>query len=249
MFVLLDRSSYVPYYMQIKEHLQSSIERNEYPVGHKLPSESELMRLFGVSRITVRQAIESLTQGGYVEKKQGKGAFVSQAKAAQEPNVIASWTELMRARGLRPETRAFSCSEIPATERLAETLQIKAFEPVYCLESLRYCNGEPVCIMKNYIPVKTAPGLIQKDQIRSGIYSVLENDYGLRLATAVEAIEARPAGSREAELLHIRRGSPVLIVQRVTSDPGGVPVEFVTTASAADKYAYIIRLEGRPNRN
>lgn len=245
---MLDRSSYTPYYMQIREYLQDGIENNMFPVGKKLPSESELMRLFGVSRITVRQAIEALTHSGLVEKRQGTGAFVSRPKITQELNVITGWTETMRARGMEPETRAFFCSEVPCGAVAAQKLCKEPSEPVYYIERLRYCGGEPICIMKNRIPVSVAPGLNQKGGIRNGIYDVLEGEYGLVLATAVETIGALAASSREAEQLRVRRGYPLLNVERVTFGPDGKPIELVTVASVADRYAYTIRLEGRPQK-
>lgn len=244
---MIDRSSLIPYYIQIKEHLLKGINDNTYPVGSKIPSESELTKMFGVSRITVRQAIEALAQEGRVEKTQGKGTFVRRPKVMQELNVITSWTETMRIRGMHPETRAFSCLEQPAQEALAQVLEIDPLDPVYAIERLNYANEEPVCIMKNYLPVKLVPDLITH-RINHGLYEILEGKYGLVLASAVETIEARAANSKEAEALRIRRGSPILNVQRVTYDPDGRPIEYVIVSSIADKYAYTVSLHGRPKR-
>jgi GntR family transcriptional regulator len=245
---LINKEQPIPLYYQVKEDLLEKINQNIFQVGGLIPSESELQNIYKVSRITIRRAIQELVQEGYLSTQQGKGTFVSQPKATQELNVITSWAETMAKLGMHPETRNIKYSEEPALVAIAKLLNIEPGKMIYKIERLRYAAGKPICIMTNYLIPETAPDFLEKGIEGESLYETLEKRYNLHLNRAVETVEARAAKLGEAELLKIKRGSPLLQVTRVTYDIDERPIEVVIGVSRADRYSYTVNLIGRPKK-
>jgi len=245
---LLDKSQPVPLYYQVKESLMEKINNKYFQVGDLIPSETELQETYKVSRITIRRAIQELVQEGYLFTQQGKGTFVSKPKVNQELNLITSWAETMMELGLHPETKSMQCFEEPAPLNIAKLLAIPTGEGIYRIERLRYADDEPICLMTNYLNPKYVPGLLEKGLVAESLYETLENNYNIVLNRAVETVEAKAAKAKEASLLNIKRGAPLLHITRVTYDINDNPIEVVMAASRADKYAYTIKLVGRPKK-
>lgn len=245
---MLNKSQPIPLYFQIKENLMNKIRSHFYEVGNLIPSETELQEEYKVSRITIRRAVRELVQEGYLTTHQGKGTFVSKPKASQELNLITSWAETMMSLGMQPETKYIQFSEITAPVNIVNLLNISLGDKTYKIERLRYADNEPVCWMFNYLNPRYVPDLLKKGLIGESLYETLEKRYNIILNMAVETVEAKAAKGKEASLLHIRRGAPLLYVTRTTYDTYGIPIEVVTAASRADKYAYTVQLVGRPKK-
>lgn len=245
---MLNKSQPIPLYFQIKESLMNKIKSHFYQVGNLIPSETELQQEYKVSRITIRRAVRELVQEGYLTTRQGKGTFVSKPKASQELNLITSWAETMTALGMHPETKQIQFSEITAPINIVKLLDVSLGDKIYKIERLRYADNEPVCWMINYLNPQYVPDLLKKGLIGESLYETLEKRYNIILHMAVETVEAKAAKGKEASMLNIRRGSPLLHVTRTTYDGDGVPVEVVMATSRADKYAYTVQLVGRPKK-
>lgn len=241
----LDKASPVPLYHQLKEELRSKLERGEFSVDSAIPPELELELEYGVSRVTVRRAVQELVQEGLLVKLKGKGTFVRQAKASQQLNAITSWAETMAARGVPPLTRNIHITMEPAPPKVARLLSLLPGSAVVKVERLRCLPEGPVTVMTNYLPPGLVPGLTAED-VAVSFYRTLETKYRLVLARAHEEVEARAAGAAEAALLGVRRGAPLLHITRITYGPDGCPLEVVLAASRADRYAYQVELFGRP---
>jgi GntR family transcriptional regulator len=242
---VIDKDNPLPLYHQIKQELKKKIKNNKYDIGKPIPSETELMAKYKVSRMTIRLAIEELEREGYVKKVQGKGTFVRRKKVTQELNVITSWTETMKAQGKEPVTMAMVTKELDAPPDLAQEMKIEAGTKLYYIERLRYADGEPVCIGKVYVVAKYAPGLLEQPGIKDSIYKVLESKYNVELATASEVVEAYAADPDQAEMLNIDVGYPMLSVTRLSFDPLGNTIELSQVSTRADRYAYRVTLHGR----
>jgi GntR family transcriptional regulator len=214
-------------------------------VGDLIPSESELQEEYNVSRITIRRAIQELVQEGHLYTRQGRGTFVSRPKVSQELNLITSWAETMAAMGMRPETKRIEYFVEPAPVNIARLLNIPIGDKVYRIERLRYADGEPTCIMTNYLSPAVVPGLLDKGLKSESLYETLEKHYSIVLSRAEETVEAKAAKASEAELLNIKRGAPLLYATRVTYDITDRPVEVVISITRADRYSYKIRMTGR----
>jgi len=246
---LLDKSQPIPLYYQIKENLMSKIKDNHFQVSDLIPSETELQELYKVSRITIRRAIRELVQEGYLITRQGKGTFVSKPKASQELNLITSWAETMMNLGMHPQTKYIQYSEVSVPMDVAKLLNIPLGEKAYKIERLRYADNEPICWMVNYLNPQYVPDLIKTGMLGESLYETLEKRYNIILSIAVEKVEAKAARSKEAYLLNVKRGAPLLHVTRTTYDADNNPIEVVMASSRADKYAYSVKLTGRPQKN
>ena len=242
---LLDKSRPIPLYYQVKESLLEKIKSRQFNVGDLIPSEAELQEQYNVSRITIRRAIQELVQEGHLYTKQGRGTFVSRPKVSQELNLITSWAETMEEMGMHPETKKIEYSEEPAPVDIARLLNIPIGDRVYKIERLRYADGEPTCIMTNYLSPDVVPGFLEKGIKGESLYETLEKHYNIVLSRAEETVEAKAAKTSEAELLNIKRGAPLLHATRVTYDITDRPVEVVISISRADRYSYRIKLSGR----
>lgn len=246
---MLNRDNPTPLYYQLAEEIKSRIEANEYAIGECIPPEPELEQIFKVSRVTVRKAIDLLVSQGLLVKRPGKGTFVRAAKVTQPLNVITSWTETMLARGMRVETAELRVEEKIPPARVAEALRLQPDEPAVEVYRLRLANGEPVTIMTNYLITSIGRPLMKVGVTGESLYRILEEKLGVTLATAEEIVQALAADGEQAKRLGVKKGFPLIQVTRVTYDPEGTPIEYVTVISRADRYQYSVHLAGRPKRS
>ena len=202
-----------------------------------------------MSRVTVRKAIDLLVSQGLLVKRPGKGTFVRAAKVTQPLNVITSWTETMVARGMRVETAELRVEEKIPPARVAEALRLQPDEPAVEVYRLRLANGEPVTIMTNYLITSIGRPLMKVGVTGESLYRILEEKLGVTLATAEEIVQALAADGEQAKRLGVKKGFPLIQVTRVTYDPEGMPIEYVTVISRADRYQYSVHLAGRPKRS
>jgi GntR family transcriptional regulator len=241
MHMKLDKSSPVPLYHQLKDIISKMIESSYHP-GDLLPAEPEMERMFGVSRMTVRLAMNALMEEGLVDKQRGRGTFVRSPKITHNLMAISSWTEQMLERGLQPRTVETEIALMEPPKKIAMLLHTAEGEKVIRIRRVRYANEEPMCIMINYLKESVAPGLDKRELSDDSLYGFLEKEYRVRFTKAQETVEAREASEYEAEKLHIQAWSPVLFVTRLSYLPDGNPAEVVHLTSRADRYQYQITL-------
>lgn len=237
----LNKDSPIPLYHQLKEALTQMIE-NHYKPGDLLPTESELEKMFGVSRMTVRLAMNALVEEGLVVKQQGRGTFVQSPKITHKLMSITSWTQQMRERGLTPKTVEVDMSRVTPPKKISLMLNLEPDEHLIRIRRVRYANDEPMCIMINYLREKYVPNLLDKGLQEESLYKMLARVYKIHFVKAQETVEAREASEYEAEVLQIEPWSPVLFVTRLSYLPDDIPAEVVHLTSRADRYQYQIML-------
>jgi GntR family transcriptional regulator len=240
----LDKNSKLPLYKQLKKTLLEYIEKN-LSEGEVLPIESEIEKLYGVSRITVRRTIEELVKDGIVSKTQGRGTFVESKKVVQKAGTITSWTEEMTSKGKVIKTTNLIMSEIEPSKKLINELSLAKGEKIICLKRVRCADGEPIAILINYFRSKFVPDFIEKGLTRESLYDLLESEYNIQLERAQERIYARIVTDLEALELSISPHSAILHITRVSYLPDGTPFELVEMANRSDRYEYHIDLFGR----
>jgi GntR family transcriptional regulator len=240
----------IPLYAKISRILKEEIASGFYKVGDLLPSEEELERRFGASRTTIRNALGELEREGLVLRRRGKGTIVQEPKAAQNMNVISSFTETLREKGVQVGTGIVTIELIPAPPKVLAALGLEKSEKVYLVQRTRLANGVPIAFMTNYLLARVVPGLEgKKEALREvGLYQLLEEEYGLVLKRAVETIEAYLSGPLEADILQIPEKVPLFHTVRITYLEDGTPFEMVISIIRADKYEYKVYLEGRPKK-
>ena len=212
-----------------------------------LPSERDLATEYGVSRMTARMVIEELADQGFVYRVQGRGTFVNRPWVSKSL-ALTSFTEDMLARGMRPSTRVAACDERPAGAAAGQDLEISPAEPVICLRRVRLADGSPICLETVQLPAKLVPGLASLP-LTGSLYDLLSSRYRIRVMHAEQRIRATVLEPDEAELLEVTPVSPALLVERVSSDKAGRPVERARSLYRADRYDYRVAVDRRlPSR-
>jgi GntR family transcriptional regulator, N-acetylglucosamine utilization regulator len=236
----LDKDLPVPLYHQLHEVLRAEIEAGRWLPGGQIPTETQLVERFGVSKITVRQALQQLVDGGYVRREHGRGTFVSLCKFDEGPRELTSFTEEMRRHSLMAGARTLEQAGGAAEGRVAEALRVPAGSPIFLLKRVRLAGGEPVTIQTAHIPAALVPGIAVADG--DSLYDVLQSRYDLFAARARETYIAGLADADSAGMLGIEAGAPVFQVERVTFLPNGKPFEFVRSTIRGDRYAIVLDL-------
>ena len=232
----------IPLYYQIKSRLLEAIESGMLKPGDRVPSERELSDRFTVSRMTARQALVELENQGYLNRIQGKGTYVSIPKFEQPLAVLTSFTEDMRRRGLEAGAEVLSFVEAPAGRKTAQALGIDETASIYRLERLRLAGGEPMALEVSHLVAERFPALMEQRFTDESLYRVLIERYGLRFGRATQSLEAVPANAYEAEILRVREGVPLLLMERVSRDSQDRPTEFVRSLYRGDRYRFTTEL-------
>ncbi len=239
----LDRGSPVPLYYQLAQQLESAIEHGALAPGNLLGNEVDLSVRLGLSRPTVRQAIQSLVEKGLLVRRRGVGTQVvhSQVKRGLE---LSSLYDDLEAAGQGPTTHVVRNERVPATADVAAALGIAEGTEVTVLERLRCTHAQPVAILCNYLPAS----LLDLDTARlesTGLYRMMRAA-GITLHSARQTIGARCATAEEAERLDEKGGAALLTMQRTAYDDTGRPVEYGTHIYRASRYAFDFQLLVRP---
>lgn len=224
-------------YSQIAAYYQERIDAGELVEGNKMPTEEEIGRLFNVSRITVRQAMNELAQAGYIVRMQGKGSFVRMKKADMQLNHLQGFSEEMRAMGMEPSSELRSGEIIACDPKVAQKLQVEPESQVFSLLRVRYADGAPMAVEHVHVPFYLCPTLLSHD-LNGSLYKVLLEHYQLEPLHAMQDIEAGLASRQIAELLRIKPTEPSLIIERVSYLRGEVPLEYVISVYRGDRYAF-----------
>ncbi|MFF0449809.1 GntR family transcriptional regulator [Streptomyces sp. NPDC004609] len=239
----VDRTSPVPLYFQLSQQLESAIERGALTPGSLLGNEIELAGRLGLSRPTVRQAIQSLVDKGLLVRRRGVGTQVVHSQV-KRPLELSSLYDDLEAAGQRPATVVLRNTVNPAGTRTAAALGIAESGEVRSIERLRYAHGEPMALLANQLPA----GLLAcgTEQLEAtGLYRMMRAA-GITLHSARQSVGARAATAGEAEILGEEEGAPVLTMERVTFDDTGRAVEFGSHIYRASRYAFEFQLLVRP---
>lgn len=249
----MDRESPVPYYAQLKDLLQEQIESGSWVPGDQLPTEAELCERFGVSRPVVRQALAELVHGGFIVREQGKGSFVAQPKISEAlVQRLTGFYEDMADRGLRPTSDVLRQEVVPASAALARHLEVEPRSELIAIDRLRFVKGEPLVFVSTYIPRHYCPQLGSIDLRHRSLYDVLRQEAGLAIARGRRWIEAVAATARQAALLRVERGAPLIRLESISFLEDGRPVEYYDAIHRSDRARFevdLVRLDaGWPAR-
>lgn len=241
-FEPLDKDSFTPMYFQIQAQLLQMIQSGRLRPGDPLPSEEELSRMYGVSRMTSRQALQSLKSQGFASRHKGHGSFVSQPRVEKDMTHLCGFSAEMRALGMRASSRVLASETIPARPEIASQLGIAVNAPIYQLRRLRLADDLPVAIEEICLPYDRFPGVEKLDFSRLSLYQTLRDRYGIRVSRADEILEARAATNREAQLLEIQPRASLLAISRTLWSTDGLPVETAHSVYRGDRYRAVLRI-------
>ena len=234
--------SSVPMHTQIREIVRRRVLDGTYAPHSQMPSESQMMEAFSVSRITIRQALGDLQKEGLIFKVPGKGSFVAKPKAFQNLSRLQGFGEAMSPSGYETFSQVLSMRQVPASDVVARRLQLALGDAVYEIQRLRYLNREPISVDQSYFPLALGERLAQEDLPTRDIFVILENDFGLHLTHADVQIEAISADEFLARQLRIAESSPLLRIERLTY-ADDQPVDFEFLYYRGDAFQYRLRID------
>jgi DNA-binding GntR family transcriptional regulator len=240
--IALDRTSPIPLYFQVAQYLERAIETGEIEAGSRLDNEIDLADRLGLSRPTMRRAIQYLVDRGYLVRRRGVGTQVVHPKV-RRPLQLTSLYDDLSSGGKHPTTKVLRLAEIPAPDTVARSLDLPEGTAVIDIQRLRYAQGEPLALLRNYLP----KGLVHLDAERlegNGLYQLMRSA-GVRLHLASQSIGARAASVAEARLLDDMKGAPVLTMSRIAYDDSGRPVEYGNHIYRASHYSFELVLVDR----
>jgi len=238
--IALDPEAPTPLYLQLKAALEERIRTGALSPGQALPSERRLAEMLGVSRLTVRRALDELVAGGVLTRRQGSGTYVT-PRVEQPLSVLSGFSEDMRARGMVPGSRWVKRERGQASPTEAMTLSLAPGEPVVRLLRVRTADGRPMAVEHAVIPARFLP---DPGAVGESLYATLKGQ-GLLPARALERIRAVAATERVAELLGVGPGTPVLYIERVSYLSDGTPLEFTRSHYRGDRYDFVAELRSK----
>ncbi|MES2823459.1 MAG: GntR family transcriptional regulator [Pseudomonadota bacterium] len=233
----------VPLYSQLKELLRTRILDGSYASHSQMPSESELGKIYKVSRITVRQALNDLQKEELIFKIHGKGTFVAKPKAFQNVSTLQGLAEAMSQLGYDVINQLLSFKFIAADSLIAARLQISEGAQVAEIKRVRLINREPVSLEITYLPKSLGEQLEKADLVTRDIFLIIENDCGIALGHADLAIDAVLAETDLIQALHVEKGSPIMRIERLTHAADGTPLDFEYLYYRGDAFQYRLRID------
>ena len=228
-----------PVYIQIHNQLRSNIEDGKWQVGQKIPAERELATEFGVSRMTLRQAIQTLVDEGVLERRVGSGTFVANQKVQEKMSGVTSFTELMQAIGKVPSSKTISYHLTIPSESEAEKLKLAPGERVLRMERVRYGSKVPICFEVATIPAALITNF-SKEEVASSFYRTQTEKAHLYPGHAVQNVSATNATEKIAEYLDIRRGDALLRMTQISYLQDGRPFEYVHTQYVGSRFEFVL---------
>ncbi|MBN1266174.1 MAG: GntR family transcriptional regulator [Anaerolineales bacterium] len=237
-----------PLYRQIEETLQEMIEETEYEPGDRIPSERALADQLGVSRMSVRRAVENLIGSGLLERRSTSGTYVCSPQVVRPagPMYVFSLSRFLREEGKTPGSQILELDQIRVPRKVASRLQIRVGAHVWVIRRLRLANDQPFCIETSFLPAALVPDL-DTQALREGasLYELLEQQFALTASTGQDEWRIAYATSEEAGLLKLSPGDPILLMRSVIYDQNGHPIEYLKSVNHPEKVVFRSNLSTR----
>ena len=227
----------MPLYSQIKQIILNDIKNGVYRLNETIPTEKQLQEIFGVSRMTIRLAIDALVAEGYVVKERSKGTTVIYPKITESLNEVTNFSQEMRNKGIQYNIHSVEVTIVKAGEDIANALQIEEGVNVLRLHRVYYVNQEPLCSITSYLPAALNLS-VDENVYRSSLYEYLEREKGIRITSVYEDIEVGYAHAPISSELQVAEHTALLLRTRTSLDQSGKPVEYVRSYYRAEKYKY-----------
>ena len=240
MSVAISRASAVPLHLQIRRRIQEQIASGELQPGSRLPTEQGYAQQFRVSVAPVRQALLDLADAGLVIRQKGKGTFVVGTRVEEEIDLLTSFTESLRRRGVPVRIQVLACERVGAPPDVAGALGLRPGTQVVHLRRLAWISDDPAALLDAWLPARPFGRLASLDDFETGrsLYTTLEAEFGVRLGLARSRIEVGRATEDEARLLGLAEGSPLLRIASTTEDAVGRLIEVARVTYRADRFVF-----------
>lgn len=231
-----------PLYYQLALQIEENIEKGIWRKGEPIPSERELIKLYNISRITVRNAIDELVKRGKLEKIHGKGTYVLEQSIVQNLGNLYSFSKEMEKQGKISKTKLLKLQVIPCDFKIASKLQINEGDEIIYLERLRCTEEDPVMVERSYFIKNKYSFIMDIDFSSKSLYKTLENDYGIIINKVKESFSACMLTENECMKLGIHHDQYGLLVKRTSFHDEEV-VCYSTTVAPGNKFEFTIQLQ------
>jgi GntR family transcriptional regulator len=248
--IMIDRTSSIPLYVQLRDALQEQIEQGVWVPGDQLPGDQELCEVYGVSRTVVRQALQDLSYQGSIVRHRGRGTFIAEPKISSTSLVhsLMGFHEDMVERGLEMRNEVLEKVMLPANPKVAHYLDLEALAPIVKLVRLRFVANEPIVHVASYLPYDLCPTIMTADLTEQSLYAFLDEQCNLRVSRGHRRIEAVAINEPEAHMLQIEAGAPVIRMESVSYLQDGRPIEYFDALFRGDRSRFeleVARFSGR----
>ncbi len=237
----LNRYDAMPLYVQLKNIIREKISSEEWPPNSMIPSENELSRIYGISRMTVRSVITQFVTEGLLYRIQGKGTFVSDNKIEISGLHYVGIRSQLEEMGHQVSTKLISCDITQADNYLSKKLEIIPGEDVYAIRRVRAANGVNISYHKSFVPVRLCPGLENRDLEGEQLCTTISTNYLLTRSKVVETLESYIADERKADYLNVYPGYPLILLQDQIYSADNTIFEYTRVYFRGDKIK--IRIE------
>lgn len=240
MEVKLKRKSVRPLYFQIYDHIQQQIRSGNLTPGDQIPAEMDLMKEYNVARITVRHAISELVNEGVLERKAGKGTFISKPKIDRTLVNVTSFSSRLEAIGLHASAKLLSQEVIAAPVNIAQELKVEVDSPILFLNRLRLSDGDPLVLERVYLSLTRFPGLENQDLESNSLYNLLKDKYNVTPVNSKKTLEIVTANLEESRLFGASSPHTPLFLLRAVVHGTDHPIEYVKILMRGDRFRFQI---------
>jgi GntR family transcriptional regulator len=231
----MDINHPAPKYYKIYEELLNQIRDGKYKENGLFPSDTELVKIYNVSRGTVREAIKLLIQQGYLVREQGKGTFVTYKKIRQDPDTLIGFTELMRQHDLKPSARIIEKEVSYPPAHISHLMQLESNQKIVRIVRLRFGDDQPLIIERSYFNFDLFEPILGEDLEENSIFELLYELTDTRLGNAQQCIEAISTGQQELQLLEVEPGTPLLLIKRLIQTKNGEYFQYSEDVYRSDR--------------
>ncbi|KNZ43554.1 GntR family transcriptional regulator [Acetobacterium bakii] len=231
----IKRENPKPLYIQLEELIRNNIEEGIWKRNTAIPSENEMNRLYGVSRMTIRSACSQLVQDGVLYRVPGKGTFVAEPKIMAESLAYMGFREQLERMGYEITTELLNVTEKKASLSVANRLQCPQGSPILEIERLRFLKGEPISLHYSRIPYNLCKNLSERALEEEQLCVLLEKEYNLKPSRVMETFESVTASKKESKLFKVPHGFPLLVLEDILYDKDDKPFEYSKVIFRGDK--------------
>lgn len=228
-----------PLYLQVEADIKNDIVSKKYSPGQKIPTENELTQLYGVSKITIRKAMQKLTDEGVIQKVQGKGTFISYKKEKLFLNKTKGFKESLLDHGHSTKHNILQVSFLSGNEEITEKLKIPLHAKIVYLERLIWEDDDPIAIDKIYIDEAKFPGFVSKIAEDKSFYQILKDTYNIEPTSSIMEISGMLANNHVADLLRCNIGDPLFYIEKI-SNKEEIPIHYSITTVRCDRISYVV---------
>lgn len=240
----IKRDTPVPYHYQLSELLKQEIESGNWKVGEQIPVEEDLCAYFSLSRTTIRKSLDALVTLGLVRREQGCGTFVAEPKMIEGlVNRPIGFYDDMVERGFKVVTQVLELHQISPPPVVIRELELKKDASVIEIRRVRYVQNLPVVIVNSYVPYDLCPSLLSADLTHIGLYKYLRENGGYKTYRAKSFVEAVSANEAEAQLLNVKAGSPLLMIESTVYLADGRPIDYYKSRHRGDRMRLLMESE------